>query len=205
VKVTAKNVNPAGGQPTPLRCPTCGKLGSFEPIGQDISVDGVACGHRRCPDPSCRCHVFVVVPFGGALAVSYPPSRVEFDASNIPQVIRESFEQALDCHAHGLHIAAAIMVRRTLEEVCSDRGAQGKNLKERIQDLRTKIVLPTELIDGMDELRLLGNDAAHVEAKEFSQISKAELDVAIEFTREILKALYQYAGLLQKLRSLKAP
>jgi len=45
---------------------------------------------------------------------------------------------------------------------------------------------------------------AGVESKEFSQISKAELDVAIEFTREILKALYQYAGLLQKLRSLKA-
>ena len=57
----------------------------------------------------------------------------------------------------------------------------------------------------MDELRLLGNDAAHIEAKSFAQISKPEIDVAIEFTIELLKALYQYASLLGKMRGLKKP
>jgi len=33
---------------------------------------------------------------------------------------------------------------------------------------------------------------------------QAGLDVAVEFTREVLKAIYQYAALLQKIRSLKA-
>jgi hypothetical protein len=55
----------------------------------------------------------------------------------------------------------------------------------------------------MDELRILGNDAAHIEAKEYENISNEELSVAIEFTKEILKGIYQYSSLLSKMRSLK--
>ena len=95
------------------------------------------------------------------------------------------------------------MVRRTLEEVCAERNAQGKDLKARIGDLRSKIVVPTELLDALDELRILGNDAAHVEAKEFENISDAGITVAIQFTKEILKSLYQYQSLLGRLRALK--
>lgn len=102
-------------------------------------------------------------------------------------------------------MAAAIMIRRTLEEICEDRGATGKNLKDRIADLKSKVLLPQELLDAMDEMRLLGNDAAHIEARTFAQIEKAELDVAIEFTIELLKALYQYSSLLDKMRALKKP
>ncbi|GAA5510039.1 hypothetical protein Rcae01_05545 [Novipirellula caenicola] len=96
------------------------------------------------------------------------------------------------------------MLRRTLEKICDDRGATGNNLKARIKDLESKIVLPRELIDAMDELRLLGNDAAHIEARTFAEISEQELAVAFEFTKEIIKGLYQYSSLLERLRSLKA-
>ena len=95
------------------------------------------------------------------------------------------------------------MVRLTFEEVCADRGAKGNNLKERIADLRSKIVIPSELLDAMDELRILGNDAAHIEAKDYESVSKEEATIAIEFTKEILKSLYQYTSLLGKLKSLK--
>jgi hypothetical protein len=95
------------------------------------------------------------------------------------------------------------MIRRTFEEICEEREAVGKDLKTRIHDLKTKILLPQELFDAMDELRLLGNDAVHVEANTFAQISSQELDVAIEFTLELLKALYQYSSLLSKMRGLK--
>jgi predicted transcriptional regulator len=95
------------------------------------------------------------------------------------------------------------MIRRTLEEICEERGATGKDLKDRIQALRAKVVLPPELFEAMDELRLLGNDAVHIQAKTYDQTSKPELDVAIEFTIELLKALYQYSSLLTKMRGLK--
>jgi hypothetical protein len=90
-----------------------------------------------------------------------------------------------------------------LEEICEERGAVGKDIKTRIHDLQTKTLLPQELFDAMDELSLLGNDADHIEANTFAQISSQELDVAIEFTIEFLKALYQYSSLLSKMRELR--
>ena len=97
------------------------------------------------------------------------------------------------------------MVRRTLEEVCSDRGASGNDLKNRLKALRSVIVLPTELLDAADELRILGNDAAHLEAKVYDEVGKEEVEAAIDLCKEILKAVYQLSSLVQRLRSLKKP
>lgn len=95
------------------------------------------------------------------------------------------------------------MVRKTLEELCRDRQGQGTDLKSRIRDLGTKIILPQELMSGLDDLRLLGNDAAHIESREYEKIGKDEVEIGIEFTKEVLKATYQYSALLNRLRSLK--
>ena len=84
------------------------------------------------------------------------------------------------------------MVRKTLEELCRERGAQGKDLKERIRDLGTKIVLPKELLDGLDDLRLLGNDAAHIESREYDQVGKEEVEIGIEFTKEVLNPHFRF-------------
>ena len=96
-------------------------------------------------------------------------------------------------------------IAKTLEAVCEDRGAEGKNLKDRIGDLRTKIVLPTELFDAMDHLRLLGNDSAHIEATTFDDIGQDEVVTGIELAKEVIKATYQYKGLLGKLKALQKP
>ncbi len=95
------------------------------------------------------------------------------------------------------------MIRKALEELCRERQAQGKDLKERIRDLGSKIVLPKELSEGLDDLRLLGNDAAHIESREYDKVGKDEVEVGIEFAKEVLKATYQYSALLNRLRALK--
>lgn len=97
------------------------------------------------------------------------------------------------------------MVRRTLEEICNERGATGADLKKRIKSLRSKVVLPDGLLDGMNELRLLGNDAAHVKAKAYADIGSDEIKLAIALTKEILKALYQLDDLLKQIQALKEP
>jgi hypothetical protein len=97
------------------------------------------------------------------------------------------------------------MVRKTLEELCNDRGATGSNLKERLISLGKKVVLPIELLDGLDDLRLLGNDAAHIESQEFNKVGREEVEIGIEFAKEVLKAVYQYSALLGRLRGLKKP
>lgn len=186
------------------RCPHCGREAVMSTVGvNDVGIGGsLVCGQRMCPNPSCRGHLFVVLD-SGKLAAAYPPVRIDFDPENLPTNVLKTFEEAISCHANGLFIAAAIMVRRTLEEVCAERQVIGKDLKQRIGDLRSKIVIPEELFEAMEELRILGNNAAHIEAREYDNISDTEVTVAIQFTKEILKSLYQYGSLLSKLRSLK--
>jgi uncharacterized protein DUF4145 len=189
-----------------LRCPHCGKEAAFSPLSSNVhDVDigsGIWCGQRKCPNTACNGLVFVALR-QGKLIQSYPPSKIDFDSENIPPNVLKSFEEAISTHAIGCYMASALMVRRTLEEICSEKGATGSNLKKRIENLQDKIVIPAELLEAMDELRLLGNDAAHIEARSYDNISEEELSVAIEFTKEFLKGIYQYSSLLTKLRNLK--
>ena len=204
MKIEVKANSNQGHVRVQTRCPHCGREAVFEALGQhDVNVgDNNICGQRKCPNPECKGHLFFVFNNNEIIA-SYPPIMLDFNSENIPERIKSTFQEALSCHASGSYVASAIMVRRTLEEICEDKQAQGNNLKARITDLEKKIVVPKELLDAMDELRLLGNDAAHIEAKQFDNISSVELEVAIELTKEIMKSLYQYSNLLGRLRALK--
>jgi hypothetical protein len=192
-----------------LRCPVCRQRGTFDALSNDLQFTtpenaGAIAGLRRCPDPACYALAFFVF-VGGKLAESFPAETLDFDATNIPAAVQSAFEEAIKCHAQNCFVASAIMVRKTLEELCRDRNAAGGNLKERIKALSAKVVLPQELLDGLDDLRLLGNDAAHIESQEYTKVGKEEVEVGIEFAKEVLKAVYQYAALLGKLRALKKP
>lgn len=193
------------GGPVSLRCPGCRQVGTFETLKNisDVHNGTVFFGQRRCPNPQCRVHVFCVVDPKQGVVRSYPPERIDFDPKNIPAPIQKTLAEAIACRAEGLHVAAAIMIRRTLEELCEDKGATGHNLKARLAALQGSVVLPQSLLAALDDLRLLGNDAAHIEAKTFDSVGSEELDVAIELSKEILKAVYQLDDLLGRLRALK--
>jgi hypothetical protein len=190
------------------RCPACLREGTLDSIGlHDVLAQNstISFGMRRCPNPTCQTHIFFIQHIRGGKTFLFPPERLDFDATDIPEQIKKAFEEAVSCHSVECYSATALMVRRTLEELCKDRGAAGKTLKDRLIALGGKVVLPKELMDALDNIRLLGNDAAHVESQGYTQIGKEEVEIAIEFTKEVLKAVYQYAGLLKRLNSLKKP
>lgn len=192
-------------QPVSVRCPYCDQLGSFEPLHNvnDASNGHSISGIRRCPNPSCSSAVFVVLAENNFVIGHYPVSNIAFDFANIPENIAQTFRQALATRSHGLNIASAIMIRRTLEELCHDKGAVGENLKKRLEALRANIIIPPALLAALDDLRLFGNDAAHVEASTFDKIGTEELDAAIDLVKEILKSVYQLDSLLMRLQALK--
>ena len=178
-----------------IRCPGCGQIGTFESIGiGDIYQGTYLVGLRRCPNDECHTAVLFIKQ-GKIIIQTFPFLRIDFDKTNIPGKILISLEEAITCHSNQCYIASAIMIRKTLDLLCIDRGAKGDNLKERIKSLGNKILIPKELLDGMDDLRLLGNDAAHIESQAFDSVGKEEVEIGIEFTKEILKAVYQYASI----------
>ena len=202
-----KSASSTSGTVVSTRCPVCRQRATFEPLGTDLELDiehrvGFVTGQRRCPDPKCRAHLFFIRDKMGPL-ITYPPERVDFDSTALPPGVQGTLEEAVTCHANRTFVAAAIMVRKTLEELCRDREVSGQDLKERIKALGELAVVPAELFDGLDDLRLLGNDAAHVESRTYDTVGAEEVEIALEFTKEVLKAVYQYSTLLARLRSRK--
>lgn len=189
------------------RCPACRHRATFDKLGTDLDLglqDNriLVAGQRRCPDPKCHAHLFFIA-LGEKLLVTYPPETITFDSSGIPPRVLGALQEAVICHANGAFFAAAIMVRKTLEELCHDRQAKGRTLYEQINALRASVILPTQMLDGLDELRMLGNDAAHGESRTYEQVGQEEVEIALEFTREVLKSVYQLEDLLHRLRSHK--
>jgi len=133
----------ASNQVVRLRCPVCRQRGTLENVlGQELQFynpqnAALYAGLRRCPDPNCYALIFFVIE-GGKVAESFPPETIDFDATNIPATVQSAFEEAIKCHAQSCFVASAVMVRKTLEELCKDRGAAGANLKERIKALGPK-------------------------------------------------------------------
>jgi hypothetical protein len=208
--LSAISAIPTQGEPTTvsMRCPDCGQVGTFEGIGvADVmlsAAEAVHVGQRRCSKSDCKAHVFIVRTAEGRLIESYPPEVIDFDTTNVPAKVTEALSEAIACHAHECHVAAAMLVRKTLEALCDDQGATGDNLKTRIAPLGKKVVLPIDLLDGVDELRLLGNDAAHIESREYDTVGRDEVALGIDVTKEVLKGVYQMSALVDRLRALKA-
>ncbi len=193
-----------------LRCPACRHQVTLQGFNNVLDVyarlpsgEDRRFGQRQCPNPACRAHVFVVAGLTGDAIVAYPPELIDFDATGLPPEILASLQEAIACHSVSCYRAAAIMVRRTLEGLCHDRGATGPNLRERLANLGEKVILPRELLDGLQHLRLLGNDAAHIKAETYDEVGEAEVELALDVAKEVLKAVYQYRGLVDRLNALK--
>jgi len=160
---------------------------------------------RQCPNENCNALVFIVLDPQKGLVEAFPPEVIDFDATDLPPNILETLEEAIRCHSYKAYKATALMVRRVLEELCEDKGATGNDLKARLQNLGGTITVPNELLDAADELRLLGNDAAHVKAKDYDAIGELEATAAVALAKELLKATYQYSSLVNKLSLSRSP
>jgi hypothetical protein len=197
-----------------LRCPYCGYMGALYKLqGDDLTWIGpsqrsttvpahYSAGIRICPNNECAGVVFYVKE-ALKLEVSYPAELKHFERDGIPRAVRSSMEEAIKCESQQCYRAAALMIRRTLEELCKDKKATGRDLANRLEDLGKHIVIPKELLEGAHELRLLGNDAAHIEAKQYADVGREEIAAAIDLAKALLQATYQTSALLERLRNLR--
>lgn len=207
-----ETLNPHPSLTVNFRCPHCLNNGAFQAVSQgyqyfkrvgDNSGKKLQAVIRLCPNQSCKGIVFTLGEMNGEKLIVLPPELIDFDADHLPHRLLETLKEAIACQSVGAYRAAAMMVRRLLEEICDDSDAYGNNLYARLEALKEKITLPNELFDAMGELKALGNDAAHVEAKNYSQIGQGEAADSIELAKEILKARYQLKGLVERLRARK--
>jgi hypothetical protein len=181
------NLSPTNPPTVNCRCPHCGHAGSFSGIGaNDISWTAqlavrsmtVSGGVRQCPNPECRSLVFVVARPDGKLEVSYPPQVIDFDSTNLPAPILATLEEAIKSHAAGCFKASALMVRRVLEELCSDKGVTGNDLNG---SYPLKITMTARTFSGRDHREMVELDdlERHGEAWSTASMSFAELKMLL--------------------------
>jgi len=94
--------------------------------------------------------LFVIQCGNNSPAAVLPPELLGFDGADLPAACLATLTEAVACHAAGGYRAAAMMVRRLLEEICEENDAKGSDLHKRLEALKNIIVLPKALFDAME-------------------------------------------------------
>lgn len=119
------------------------------------------------------------------------PKQSKLPLTGLPDEVRRSYESALSCFDTGNYEPCVIMCRKCLEAVCMLLGESSGSLQKRLIRLRDKGDVEPKLYSWADELRLIGNDAAH----DFKTcISKDDAHDTLEF----LEALLLYVFVLDR-------
>ncbi|MGW5132358.1 DUF4145 domain-containing protein [Streptomyces sp. NPDC004135] len=126
----------------------------------------------------------------------HPAPQARLLDTSIPDTVRSIFQEGTTAEQAGALRAAAAMYRATVEELCADKGATGPNLKAKIANLKD-FGLASDLIDDLDEARLLGNWSLH-QGVTFSSDEVSDVAALIE---EALFEVYVQPAQRQAMRA----
>ena len=199
-------------------CYSCGNTGILQKIAAfdnpvyeyDQNAYGVVIGQFlventewylfRCP--VCGNPVLVsVYGFNGMsddfedVSVAYP--KIDICYEGVPTNIKNAFESAVK--TKGIDKAICLLsLRRTLEMICKDKNAVGRDMESKIKNLIEEKVLPEMMTDACWIVRQSGNDAAHADDVYFTEY---EVQEAIKYVAIIIDYLYSLPVRMSKLRS----
>lgn len=127
------------------------------------------------------------------------PLTFEESPEHWPQAVGRFWLQAQRSLQSANWDAAAVMARSALQATLRDKQAIGANLKQEIHDLAAKGLLPPVMKDWSDNVRELGNDAAHPTADRPPTSPQDARDV-VEFLTFLLECLYDLPDRIDKYR-----
>ncbi|MCY7275814.1 MAG: DUF4145 domain-containing protein [Phormidesmis sp. CAN_BIN44] len=103
---------------------------------------------------------------------------------NLPEEIQATIREARSCFFHArAYAATAIMCRKALDGLCTIHNITAPNLDKKLNKLKEQGLIEGSLFEWANELRLIGNEAAHDIT---SQISGEDARDLLEFTEAIV-------------------
>ncbi len=115
----------------------------------------------------------------------------------IPDKLRNTLVEAIQCYRSKSYTATTIMCRRALEGFCTIKGIKERNLSLSIKKLKTDGVINEQLFEWATELRLLGNEAAHNIDIVFSATDASD---TLDFTIAIFDFTYSFKDKFEKFK-----
>lgn len=116
--------------------------------------------------------------------ILYPLSNVE--SNSVPGKIKEAYEAALKTKSIDKYVCL-MALRRTLELLLKDKGATKWGLKDKIEEIAAKGLLPDTLKEASSLAKMLGDTAAHDKELEIDQY---DVEAMVEFIGFIIEYLY---------------
>lgn len=108
---------------------------------------------------------------------------------SVPQSLRDAFSESQTCFRAKAYTAAAIMCRKTLEGVTKHQGLEARDLSKALKKMKEASIIDERLYAWADQLRAIGNDAAHgVDVS----ISREDAQDALDFTEALVDYLFVF-------------
>jgi hypothetical protein len=127
----------------------------------------------------------------------FPEDGATLDLS-VPPSLRHNYWEAKTCFQNGAYKATAVMCRSVLDTAATNFGATARNLDAKLKDLKSRGIIDGRMFEwANDVLRELGNEAAH-DAE--TEITKADAQDALEFTKVILNNMYVAEAAFKKFK-----
>lgn len=126
--------------------------------------------------------------------IAYP--SISISPEGVPKEIYVAYEAAVKTKGIDLSICL-ISLRRVLEMICKDKGAEGSTLEKKIDDLIKKKIFPPMIGDACWIIRQMGNDAAHADK---TIVYTYDVDQIIGYVATIIDYLYSLPCRVTKLK-----
>ena len=114
----------------------------------------------------------------------------------VPDIIQKSYIEAKKVKQIS-PLAFVIMIRRALEILCENNNAKGNNLKQKIDDLGQRNIIPERLAEMANTLREVGNIGTH--SKEY-QFDKFDADFLDDFFTAMVEYIYVAPNTINRLK-----
>jgi len=139
----------------------------------------------QCSDEECSGFVF------GEVDNLYPKSAFPLEKKAFPEPILNDYNEALKCFEVGAFKAAAVICRRVLQYSVEDKGGEGKDLLEKINDLDHKGVITKDIRTWAHQIRMFGKYGAHPFEEKLDFVDDKEAEVCLEFLKNYLHYVYE--------------
>ena len=150
-------------------CPVCHKITLRETYGDETMIEPDHRGEMRWYNNK---------------TILFPINSI--DSGSIPPKVKEAFEATLK--TKGIDKNVCLMaLRRTLELILKDKGATEWGLKDKIEEIAEKGLLPDTLKEASSLTKILGDSAAHDKDLEIDQ---HDVESMAEFVEFIIEYLY---------------
>ncbi|MEO3814461.1 YbaK/EbsC family protein [Sphaerisporangium sp. B11E5] len=126
------------------------------------------------------------------------PEHGRPEAGELPVHLGVELADAKACLRAGAHSSAVVTVRRLLEGVCADHGVTAVPLSAALRELRRRGLIEGRLLVWAEELRVIGNQAAHIRA---GRVSPEDAADAVVLAEALLDYLYVYTPKYRDLRN----